>query len=139
VGWCVSLSAGIGVAGLDAVRRWPLSAAKLSFPLGVRGRESGGVAGTSPAELAMATTDRTMSFIAVSRDMVRTSISSSFVGGEGASWRQMLENSGSTPASPAGFGADGGFEGGSEGGSIFRMTGASTSRRGCTVLSGGVA
>jgi hypothetical protein len=91
----------------------------------------------------MATTARTISFIAVSLDMVRTSMSSSFAGGEGASWRQILENSGRTPASPAGFGADGGveggFEGGSEGGSIFCMTGASTSRRGCTVFSGGVA
>jgi hypothetical protein len=65
-------------------------------------------------------------------------MSSSFAGGEGASWSEILENSGNTPASPAGFGAEGGFEGGSEGGSIFRMTGTSTRRRGCTVLVGGV-
>ena len=79
-----------------------------------------------------------MSFMAVSLDMVSTSMFSSSAGGDGASWSEMLENSGSTPASPAGLGAEGGFEGGSDGGSIFRMTGASTRRRGCTVLSGGV-
>jgi hypothetical protein len=92
----------------------------------------GGVAGTSPAAFASALIERTINFMAVSLDMVRTSRSSSFTGGDGASSRVRLLNSGKTPASPAGFGAEGGF--------IvlwFCMTGASTSLLGCTVLSGG--
>lgn len=131
VGWWVSFSAGIGVAGLDDVLRWARMR-WFSLPPGVPGRESGGVAGTSPAAFAMAIIDRAINFIAVSRDMLRTSSSSSFAGGDGASWMRRLLNSGSTPASPAGLGAVGGF--------IvvwFWMTGASTSRLGCTVLSGG--
>ena len=104
------------------------------MPLGVPGRESGGVAGTSPAAFAIATTERTISFMAVSRDMVRTSRSSSFGGGDGASWRLRLPNSGNTPASPAGFGAEGGSM------SLVKVdkTGASTRCLGCTVFSGGL-
>jgi hypothetical protein len=56
-----------------------------SLPPGVPGRESGGVAGTSPAALAMAIIERAINFMAVSRDMVKTSRSVSLVGGDGAS------------------------------------------------------
>ena len=131
VGWCLSFSTGIGVAGLDAVLLcWCRN--RFSFPPAVPGRESGGVAGTSPAAFAMATTERTISFMAVSRDMVKTSSSSSFTGGDGASWRVISLNSGRTPASPAGFGA--------EGGSMvvwYDITGASRRCFGCTVFVGG--
>lgn len=121
----------MGVAGLDDVLRW-CRLSWFSLPPGVPGRDSGGVAGTSPAAFAMAMIERAINFMAVSRDMLSTSRSSSFTGGDGASWRLRLVNSGRTPASPAGLGAVGGF--------IvvwFCMTGASTSRLGCTVLNGG--
>jgi hypothetical protein len=132
VGWWFSFSAGMGVAGLDAVLRCA-RISWFSLPPGVAGRDSGGVAGTSPAAFARAVMERTINFMAVSRDMLSTSSSSSLAGGDGASWRLRLLNSGKTPASPAGLGA--------EGGSIvvwFCMTGTRTSRLGCTVLSGGV-
>lgn len=95
----------MGVAGLEEVRRWPLRAAMLSLEMV---RVNGGVAGTSPAAFAMATIARAINFIADSRGMVQTSSSSSLAGGDGASCRVKLPNSGRTPASPAGFGADGG-------------------------------
>ena len=96
------------MAGLEEVLRCCRMTC-VSRPPGVAGRDSGGVAGTSPAAFAMAMMERAINFMAVSRDMLRTSSSSSFTGGDGASWRLRLLNSGRTPASPAGFGAVGGF------------------------------
>ena len=95
----------MGVAGLESARRWPFSAARLSFEMD---RVSGGVAGTSPAAFAMAMIAREINFMADSLGIVQISNSSSLAGGDGASCRVKLPNSGRTPASPAGFGAEGG-------------------------------
>ena len=95
----------MGVAGLEAVRRCPLSAARLSLEIDL---VRGGVAGTSPAALAIAMIAREINFIADSRGIVQMSSSSSLAGGDGASCNVKLPNSGRTPASPAGLGAEGG-------------------------------